>query len=147
MATYGAQNYTTFSGVNIKGSVALRFGNVNDAYSGTLSIKGGSLDGDRQWAFPDKSGTFPIMGTFALQIPAGVAAFFSTAVSVSGITVEDAVIVQLNSPASIGYDFDNSTAYVLNSVKPTAGGLTLFFNNPGNATAYIEMVGAYVAMR
>lgn len=146
MANYGGQNFTSFSGVNIKGTVALRVSAGASGSEGTLSVLSDD-EGSRAWNFPAKSGTFPIMGTFAVQLPAGVAAFFSTAVTVSGIRAEDAVIVQLNSPASIGYDFDNSTAYILVAAKPTNGGITLFFNNPGNATAYIEQVGAYVAVR
>lgn len=146
MANYGGQNYTSFSAVNLKGSAALRLSVGASGMESTVSTKSDD-EGSRAWQFPAKSGTFPIMGTFAVQLPSGVAAFFSTAVTVSGIRAEDAVVVQLNSPASIGYDFDNSTAYILVSARPTNGGLTLFFNNPGNATAYIEQVCSYVAMR
>ena len=145
MAVYGAQNYTTFSGVNIKGSVALRFGNPNDAYAGTLSIGGGSLDGNRQWLFPNKNGTFPIAGTFQVQLPQAVAAFFSTIVTVAGITAEDALIVQLNDTQ--GYDFENGTGYVLVASKPGAGQVTLSFLNPGNATGYVQMNASYIAVR
>lgn len=146
MAVYGAQNYTTFSGVNLKGSVALRFGNPADAYAGTLSIKGASLEAAREWHFPEKSGTFPIMGTFAIQLAASLSEFFSTAVTVAGIRAEDAVIVQLNTNAANGYNFDNSTGYVLNSVGVRNGALDLYFQNSIN-TGYVEFIGAYVAVR
>ena len=122
--------------------------NVGASPYGTIRVRSGTyLDADMAWQFPAKSGVFPIMGTFAVQLPAGVAAFFSTAVTVTGIRTEDAIIAQINTPTSIGYDFDNSTAYILNSIRPANGSMTLFFQNLGNATAYIELVGAYVAMR
>ena len=141
----GGENYTGFSGVNLKNTAAIRL-EMDGGFAGTISAKRSS-DASREWILPDKSGTLPIMGTFAVQLPAGVAAFFSSAVTVSGIRAEDAVIVGLTTPASIGYDFDNSTAYILNSVRPTNGGLTLFFQNLGNATGYIELVGSYLAVR
>lgn len=146
MAVYGNQNYTTFSGVNIKGSVALRFGNPVDAYAGTLSIGGGSLDGNRQWLFPNKNGTFPIAGTFQVQLPASQASpFFSTTVTVAGITAEDALICQLN--AMQGYDFENATGHILLTSQPGAGQVTLNFQNLGNATGYVQMNVSYIAMR
>ena len=148
MATYGAQNYTSFSAVNLKGSVALRVGDTNSAYSGTLSIRGASLDGSREWHFPDKSGAFPIMGTFAVQLPAATAAAFSTIVTVSGITVEDALVVQFNGGSgSAQYGFANSTGHILVQAIPGAGQITLQFQNLGNATGYIQLVGSYLAMR
>ena len=146
MSVYGAQNYTNFSGVNIKGSIALRVGNPSDSYEGTLSIKGASMDGARDWHFPDKSGTFPIAGTFQVQLPAAqAAAFFSTVVTVTGITAEDALICQLNSTQ--GYDFDNSTGHILVASQPGAGQVTLFFQNLGNATGYVQMNVSYIAVR
>lgn len=138
-----AQYLTVAEGLRLgSGYISLQSRNTE----GTLAA-GASLEAARAWKLPNKSGTFPIMGTFAVQIPAGVAAFFSTAVTVSGIRLEDAIITQFSTPASVGYDFDNSTAYVLIGNRPENGQITLFFNNPGNATAYIEQVVAYVAMR
>lgn len=145
MANYGGQNYTSFQGVNIKGSVALRVGS-NDPYQGTVAISGGSLDGARAWSFPNKNGVFPIAGTFQVQLPAAqAAAFFSTIVTVAGITAEDALICQINTMQ--GYDFENSTGHVLVSSEPGAGQITLHFNNPGNATGYIQANVSYIAMR
>lgn len=145
MSSKGGFEYTGLRGVQLSNSAAIRLGTLADV-SGTVSIPNDDESG-RAWKFPAKSGTMPIMGTFAVQIPQAVAAFFSTAVTVSGIRAEDAVIAGLTTPASIGYDFDNGTSYILTAVKPTNGGMTLFFQNLGNATAYIELVGSYVAMR
>ena len=145
MAVYGSQNYTGFQAVNLKGSVALRVGH-NDPYQGTLGILGGSLDGHRDWHFPNKNGTFPIAGTFQVQLPAAQAAqSFSTIVTVAGITAEDALICQINDTQ--GYGFGNSTGHILVSSKPGAGQITLTFNNPGNATGYVQANVAYIAMR
>lgn len=144
MANYGGQDYTSFRAINTKGSVMVRYGNL-DTFQGTVSISGNSLDGNRSWSFPNKNGVFPIAGTFNVQIPAAVAAFFSTIVTVSGITAEDALICQLN--AVQGYDFENGTGYVLVSSEPGAGQVTLHFQNLGNATGYIQMSVSYLAMR
>jgi len=144
MANFGNQSFTGFKGVDLQGSTFVRVGG-RDTYQGTIGLTGGSLDGNRGWNFPNKNGTFPIAGTFAIQLPQASAAFFSTIVTVSGITAEDALIVQLN--ATRGYDFENNTGYVLVSSEPGAGQVTLHFQNLGNATGYVEMVGSYIAMR
>ena len=146
VAVYGNQNYTTFSGVNVKGSIALRVGGL-DTYAGTLSIKGGSLDGARAWAFPDKSGTFPVMGSFSVQLPAAVAGWFSTIVTVSGITAEDSVIVNLREEGGAYVFGTQGTQYIHLRSQAGAGNITLFFQNLGNATGYIRMTGDYVAVR
>lgn len=147
MAHYGNQNYTSFQAVNLKGSVALRVGH-NDPYQGTLAIAGGSLDGNRQWLFPNKNGTFPIMGTFAVQMSPIVGAAYSTVVTVTGITAEDALVVQFNgNSGSAQYGFANSTGYIIVQAIPGAGNITLQIQNLGNATGYIQLVGSYLAMR
>lgn len=146
MANYGGQDYTGFRAVNLKGSVALRVGH-NDPFQGTLAISGGSLDGNRQWAFPNKSGTFPIAGTFAVQLPALTTNVFSTIVTVSGITAEDALVVTLR-PESPNYVYGSQgTAHVLTEAIPGAGQITLTFWNPGNSTGYIRLQGSYAAVR
>ena len=73
------------------------------------------------------------------------AAFFSTIVTVAGITAEDALIVQLNDTQ--GYDFENSTGHILVCSKPGAGQVTLTFANLGNATGYVQMNASYIAVR
>ena len=89
------------------------------------------------------------MGTFAVQIPAAVGAFFSTAVTVSGIRTEDALVVQLNGSnnAALTYGFAQSTGHILVQAVPGNGNMTLYFNNPGNSTAYVDLRGSYLAMR
>lgn len=146
MSVYGRENYTGFSAINLKGSVALRVGGL-DTFAGTLAISGGSLDGARDWHFPNKSGIFPIAGTFAVQLPALSTNVYSTIVTVSGITAEDGVVVTLQ-PESVNYVYGTQgTAHVLTGVVPGAGNLTLTFWNPGNSTGYIRLQGNYVAVR
>lgn len=145
MATYGNQDYTNFRAVNLRGSTQIRL--QGDA-AGTLSFD--STEGvERAWKFPNKSGTFPIMGTFAVQLPSASEADFSTIVTVSGIRTEDGVVVQLNgaNDAARTYGFAQSTGYILVQSVPGNGNITLYFNNPGNATAYVDLRGSYLAVR
>lgn len=132
MATYGGKDYTTFTNVNLKG------GNLRT-----------ETDGGYTFTLPSKSGTAPIMGTFRVQLPTGVAAEFSTIVTVSGIRAEDAVMVQFNGVGVAGttYGFDNSTGYIITQAVPSNGAITLYMLNPGNATAYVDLTAAYLAMR
>ena len=148
MAVFGSQNFTSFSGVNIKGSIALRVGG-NDTYAGTLAISGGSLDGARAWAFPNKNGVFPVSGTVAVQLPAagGNSNYFSTTVTVAGITVEDGITFNLAERGTYTYG-EQGTRYIFMGAKPTAGGITLSFDNTkGNGTGYIDLVGTWTAVR
>ena len=147
MAVYGDKSYTNFTGVNLKNTAAIRL-ELDGGFAGTISVKP-SPDASRAWTLPDKTGTFPIMGTFNVQLPAATTAFFSTAVTVSGIRSEDAIIVTLGERiGTSGYVFGTQgTAYFLQRAQPGAGVINLFFQNPGNATGYIELTGNYVAMR
>ena len=151
MANYGGFNFTGFGGVNLKNTAAIRFalpsGGAVDV-AGTVAVPNDD-EGARAWRFPAKSGTFPIMGTFRIQLPSGVAAEFSTIVTVSGIRAEDALVVQLNGVGVSGttYGFDNSTGYIITQAVPNNGSVTLFFLNPGNATAYVDLAASYIAAR
>mgnify|MGYP001615153204 CR=1 FL=1 len=146
MATYGPQNYTGFQAVNLKGSVFLRVGH-NDPYQGTMGFLGNCLDGNRAWNFPNKSGTFPIAGTFAVQLPALTTNVYSTIVTVAGITAEDGLVVTLKTESPNYVYGTQGTAHVLTEALPGAGQITLTFWNPGNSTGYIRLVGNYVAVR
>lgn len=147
MANYGGENYTNFRGVNLRNTAIIR-AELDGGFAGTLSVRP-SVDDNRAWVFPDKSGTFPIMGTFRVQLPAATTAEFSTIVTVSGIRSGDALVVQLNGVGLAGttYGFDNSTGYIITQAVPGNGNLTLFFQNPGNATAYVDLQASYLAMR
>ena len=147
MAVYGAQNYTSFSGVNIKGSVALRFGNPSDAYAGTLSIKGASLDGAREWHFPDTSGTLPVSGTFSVQLPAMTTDWLSTLVTVAGITPEHGVTVTLREEGGAYTYGEQTTRHIFTGAQAGAGLIQLNFWNPGKVTGYIRLTGQYTAVR
>jgi len=148
MAHYGGQNYTTFSAVNLRGSAAIRFAAADGGFESTLAIAQ-DIEAARSWRLPAKSGTLPIMGTFAIQLPTQAGAFFSTAVTVSGIRAEDALVVQLNGVGTAGttYGFAQSTGYIITQAVPGNGNITLYFNNPGNATAYVALSGSYLAAR
>ena len=152
MATYNGQDFTSFRGVNIRSSIAMRFAADVAGNESTLSVRP-SLDAARTYFFPDKSGTFPIMGTFLVQYPAvtSTSNVFSTIVTVSGIRAEDALVVQLNRGATAGYDVmavgSGSTARILNAVTPGNGNITLGFINNGLSTGYTELVYSYLAMR
>lgn len=140
---FGGHSFTGFRGVNLKGSVAIRLA-VN-AVEGTMSAD--QIEASRAWRFPDKSGTFPIMGTFAAQLPAATTNQFSTIVTVSGIRTEDGLVVILNRGLGTYTYGTQGTAYVLHGATPGAGNITLSFWNPGNATGYVEQVYSYVAVR
>lgn len=141
MAVYGGFNYTNFGGVNLKNTAGIRV--ESEGFAGTLAVKN-AMDAARQWFFPNKSGTFPIMGTFAVQLPASTANQFSTIATVSGIRVEDGLVVINNNPT--GYE-TSTTAYILLAATPGQGQITLWFHNLGQGTGYVEKVFSYVAVR
>lgn len=147
MSSQGGFNYTGFSGVFLKSTAGIRFGTYNDV-AGTIGIPNDD-ESARAWRLPAKSGTLPIMGTFAVQLPAATKAIYSTIVTVSGIRVEDALVVQLNgaNDSTTTYGFGNSTGIILVNSVPGNGNITLFFSNPGNATAYVDLRASYIAAR
>ncbi len=146
MTTFGGFNFTGFNGVNLKNTAMIR-ARMDGGFDGTVSMPDG-VEGARSWRLPDKSGSFPIMGTFGVQLPAIVGAHYSTIVTVSGIRAEDAVIVQFNGPATgTTYGFEQSTGHIVKQVIPQNGSLKLYFQNLGNSTAYTSMVMSYLAMR
>lgn len=152
MANYNGFNFTTFSGVNVKNTLGLRFGPTGSDVAGTLSVPSDD-EGSRAWTFPAKSGTFPIMGTFRVQFPTITSSSntFSTVVTVAGIRAEDAMVVQLNQGVSAGYSVvgmgSGATARVLNSVTPGNGSVTLGFINMGATTGYADLIYSYLAVR
>lgn len=147
MATYDGQNFTSFSGLNVRGTIALRTA-ADSGFESKLSVKEAG-DAAYTYYLPQKSGTFPIMGTFRIQLPAATTAEFSTIVTVSGVRAEDALVVQLNGVGVAGttYGFDNSTGYIITQAVPANGSVRLFFLNPGNATGYVDLAASYIAAR
>lgn len=145
MANYGGTNYTTFSAVNLKGTAAVRFA-ADAGFESTLSV-GQSLDAARAWRFPDKSGTFPIAGTFSVQLPAITGGNWSgTSVTVSGIRREDALVCSLQDPFNT-VTTERVQAF-LAGATPANGGVFLTFMNPSaTATIYNELIVAYASMR
>lgn len=150
MAHFGGFNFSTFSGINLKNTAYLRL-QIN-AQAGTLSVNESYGDSSRAWNFPNKSGTFPIMGTFAVQLPAIAANthIFNTSVTVSGVRTEDGLIVQVNKGASAGYAVTGSgvSARILTFAEAQNGSVLLTFANvSAAATAYVELIASYVAVR
>lgn len=150
MATIGNQDYTNFRAVNLRGSSVIRL--QAGAVGGTVRVD--HMEADRAWSFPDKSGRFPIMGTFAVQLPAIAAStqIQSTVVTVSGIRTEDGLAVWLNKGTSGGYgDLNNvtsgGTSRILVRGEAGAGNITLYFFNLGVATGYVEYICSYLAVR
>lgn len=149
MATIGGQQYSNFRAVNLRGSAVIRL--QAGAVGGTVRVD--HIEADRAWTFPDKSGRFPIMGTFAVQLPAIAAttSIQSTTVTVTGIRVEDGVAAWLNKGVSGGYasmgPASGGTARILAYAEAGAGNITLTFFNLGVATGYVELIGSYVAVR
>lgn len=146
MATYSGVDYTNFGAVNLRKSVAVRV--QADAAAGTLRAEL-SEGVNRAWTLPNKSGTFPISGTFTVNLPAittGVA-FTRTAVTVTGIRTEDALVVmQMGDPLLQAGAIQHPAMLV--AAKAGNGSITLTFSNPGaTTTAYQDIVMAYTAMR
>ena len=143
MANFGGQNYTTFSGVNLKGTAALRFA-ADGAFESTLAIAQ-SLDAARAWRFPDKSGTFGVTGTFTVNLPA-VTSWTETAVTVAGIRREDALVVQIR---DMGTTVTTGRTFpIIAGARPENGYVYLTFYNPtGTATIYADLVCSYTAAR
>ncbi len=146
MSVFKKFNFTGFRGVFLKNTAAIRL-KLDNGFNGTFSIPA-DAEADQAWTFPLKSGTFPIMGTFSLQLAAATTAFFSTVVTVSGIRAEDGISIQMmGGKSGSTYGFAQSTGYILTSAVPGNGNITLYFQNLGNATGYVDMVGSYLAVR
>jgi len=145
MATYGGFNFTNFKGVNLKNTAAIRI-EGDGGLSGTLSVRA-AQDAARAWTLPDKSGTFGVMGTFDVHLPAITGGNWEeTSVVVSGIRLEDALVVTVQDTFNT-VTTDRPMAF-LAGARPTNGGIHLTFMAPSaTATIYNELICAYVVMR
>lgn len=156
----GGKNFTNFQNVRVVGSVGsgtgvIRFvegGGSSTGDEGTLTIL--ALEASRSWYLPDKSGTFPIAGSFAIQLPSIGANtnIQTTVVTVGGIRTSDALVVTVNGGTSAGYGAINNgasgaTSRILFQALPGAGNITISFVNLGVATGYVEFICSYAAMR
>lgn len=145
MATYGNQDYSNARAFNLYGSTALRF--LADNASGTL--KADLAEGvDRAWQLPNKSGTFPIMGTFNVSLPVVTAGeYYRTAVTVSGIRAEDGLVITIQGDPLKNRGAVQEPAQLI-AAKAGNGSITLTFASlGGTATAYQEIPVAYLAVR
>lgn len=130
------------------GTGFIRMTNVGSSPYGTIRLKASTyLDTDTAYQLPAKSGTFPIAGTFTVQLPAITGANWSeTSVVVTGIRAEDALVVTLQDTFNT-VTTDRVMAY-LAGASPRNGGIHMTFMNPSaTATIYNEMICAYCAMR
>lgn len=146
MANYGGFSFTGFSGVNLRNTAAIRF--EMGGVAGTLSGPTSGENLARAWSLPDKSGRFPISGTFSVDLPAigaTTVTLYSTAVTVSGIRAEDGLTVVRN---SITASYLGSSARIFMGAVPGNGSITLHFLNVGAAGngTYGEVWG-YTAVR
>ena len=142
MATIGGQDYTGFRAISLRGSTQIAV--VADGAIGTLKAE--LSEGlSRAWTFPNKSGTFPITGTFTVNMPA-ITSWGETMVTVSGIRAEDALTCSVQNQwttVTTGRTFG-----ILTGARPQNGYIYLTFYNPtGTATLYGDIVVAYTAAR
>lgn len=148
MATYSGQDFTSFRGVNFRGSIALRFAADVSGNESTLAVKP-SDDTSRAYYFPQKSGTFGITGTFGVDLPiVASSGYLSTIVTVAGIRTEDAVLVVPQNRDAAGVISARGALFVANAV-PGNGNITILLVN-AFATATVvstQTVFAYTAMR
>lgn len=143
------QGFTSFRGVNTRGSIAFRF--VADTYGNesTLAVKP-SEDQAYAWKFPQKSGTFPICGTFSVDLPVALSnkQVFSTLVTVSNIRAEDGLTVSFQKETGTYTYGGSTTMYILSGAYPGNGNITLTFQNLGQGTGYLTgLVFGYTAVR
>jgi len=144
MATYSGFDFTTVRGVNLKNSAAIRV--QSEGFTHTVGVKN-AADQDLAWYFPQKSGTFPIAGTFEVNLPAMTAATeYGTNVTITGIRVEDGLVCSIQKMGTTGL---SERAYpLIAGVQPGAGGaLITFFNPSASATVYSDLTIAYAAVR
>lgn len=145
MASFGGFNWTTFQGVNLKSTAAVRFV-ADGGFEGTLGVKE-AADSAYAWKLPQKSGTFPISGTFTVQLPAISAnTLGETNVTITGIRSEDALTCTILDTFNT-VTTDRGMAF-LAGARPANGGAHLTFYNPtGTATIYNELILSYTAAR
>lgn len=141
-------NFTSFKGINFRNTAFARV-EMDGGFNGTLSSPA-SPDADREWHLPDKSGTFPITGTFSVDLPSVLANknVYSTIVTVTGIRAEDALTVGFMKESGTYSYGENSTRYILNGAVPGNGSITLNFSNLGQGTGYLDnLIFGYTAAR
>ena len=144
MSTIGGQDYTGLRALNLKGSTSIRL----QAGSAAGTVSADLSEGvDRAYKFPNKSGTFPVSGTFIVQLPAITGGNWAgTSVTVTGIRTEDALVCSVQDPFNT-VTTERVQAF-LAGATPANGGVYLTFMNPSaSATIYNEMIVAYTAAR
>lgn len=153
MANYGGFNFTGFSGVNLKNTAAIRFASPSGLavdVAGTVAVPSDD-EGARAWTFPAKSGTFPIAGTFTVNMPSIAALSTSgTNVVISGIRSEDGLICSvqnMGTTLSLQGMAAQGFAFLAGSQAGNGGAYLTFVNPTTTATAIQNYVVAYAAVR
>lgn len=131
------------------GTGFLRMTNVGSSPYGTFRIRSSTyFDTDTAYQFPAKSGIFPIMGTFNVQLPVIVAGDFSrTAVSVTGIRSEDGLVVTIQGDPLKNLGAVQNPAQLIACAAGNGSISLTFASLGGTTTAYQEIPCAYVAVR
>lgn len=147
MPWFSGQPYTGFRGVNLKGSTYVRL-EGGGATAGTLTFDS-SENLSRAWRFPNKSGTFPVSGTVAVGLPSIAANSYSeTAVTISGVRVEDGLVVTVQNIGGTTVTPTNRTYPFIAGARAQNGYADLLFYNPTTtATTAAGIVVAYTAVR
>ncbi len=95
-----------------------------------------------------RSGSVPIMGTFAVNLPAVAATttLYSTIVVAAGVTSNHAVqVFDMGVVSGASANATASTARILFSALPQDGAITLSYVNTGAAVNASDKVYSYVA--
>lgn len=95
-----------------------------------------------------RSGSVPIMGTFAVNLQAVSAngITYSTAAIITGLTENHSIsVTNMGLVSGATANATTSTGRILLSVQPQVGQATLTFMNTGVATNASDMVFSYIA--
>jgi len=130
MATYGGYNYTNFRAVNFKDGI---FKLEGSGYHATFAVD--TLTGDRAITFSNRSGKMATAGSFKVVLPSSIKGMCqATAVTVSGISAEDAIVCSPYVTTNDGIAGATlGSARVLVSAYAGAGVVNLVFCNLSNS--------------
>ena len=148
MSNYKGKNITTFQNINLRGLDSSNPGMIKvegGGFHGTATVNTSYLDQDVAWTLPAKSGGIPLAGTFQISIPSGAVAtlgVYSTAVTVSGIRVEDLVMCQFTGA------FATAGLSIVSAAPTAANTITVYISNTSGGTLNVlDRTVSYVVYR
>lgn len=154
MATMNGGDFTSFRNINARGQVQgslpgmFRVEANTGGFASTISVNNTYTDQSFAINFPNKSGTMPISGTFAVQLGVVASGYLETMVTVAGIRSEDAFVCQIQNMGGTTVTASTRTYPLIAGARPQNGYVYLTFVNPsGTSTVFSDMVMAYTAMR